>query len=137
MPAEPPHPCGGRLRIHFQPPLCHNVQNYAAFFRFDRGGVDNAARRQDTVAFSVSTWDTYSMNTESRHLLQSALALPESDRAEIAASLIHSLDTGSDEDVDEAWAMEIQRRIESIDNGEVRLVPWDDVMREMRDRRHG
>ena len=77
------------------------------------------------------------MNTESHQLLRSALALPESDRAEIAASLIHSLDTESDEDIDSAWAVEIQRRIESIDNGEVKLVPWDDVMHEMRDRSHG
>jgi len=77
------------------------------------------------------------MNTESRQLLRSALALPESDRAEIAASLIHSLDTETDENVDEAWAAEIQRRIESINNGEVKLVPWDDVMQEMRDPRHG
>ena len=77
------------------------------------------------------------MNTESQQLLQSALALPESDRAEIAASLIHSLDTETDDNVDEAWSAEIQRRIESIDNGEVKLVPWDDVMHEMRDRGHG
>ena len=77
------------------------------------------------------------MKTESQQLLRTALALPESDRAELAASLIHSLDTETDEEVDEAWAVEIQRRIESIDNGEVELVPWDGVMREMRDRRHG
>ena len=77
------------------------------------------------------------MNTESKKLLRSALALPESDRAKIAASLIHSLDTETDDDVDSAWAAEIQRRIESIDNGEAKLVPWDDVMREMRDRKHG
>jgi len=77
------------------------------------------------------------MNTETQQLLRSALALPESDRAEIAASLIHSLDTESDEDVDAAWAAEIQQRIESIDSGEAKLIPWDDVMCEMRDRRHG
>ncbi len=77
------------------------------------------------------------MNTKSQQLLQSALPLPESDRAELAASLIHSLDTDTDENVDEAWAAEIQRRIESIDNGEVKLVPWDDVMQEMRDPTHG
>ncbi len=77
------------------------------------------------------------MNAESKKLLRSALALPESDRAKIAASLIHSLDTETDDDVDAAWAAEIQRRIESIDNGEAKLVPWDDVMREMRDRKHG
>jgi putative addiction module component (TIGR02574 family) len=77
------------------------------------------------------------MNIESERLLRSVLALPESDRAQIAASLIHSLDRETDENVDAAWAAEIERRIESVDKGEVKLVPWDDVMREMRDRRHG
>ena len=77
------------------------------------------------------------MNIESQRLLRSALALPDSDRAQIAASLIHSLDKETDEDVDAAWAAEIQRRIESVDKGAVKLVPWDDVMREMRDRRRG
>lgn len=77
------------------------------------------------------------MNIQSEQILRSALALPESDRAEIAASLIQSLDTESDEDVDAAWAVEIQRRIESIDSGEVKLVPWDDVMREMAERGNG
>ena len=77
------------------------------------------------------------MNTHLQQILRSALALPESDRAEIAASLIHSLDTGTDEDADAAWAAEIQRRIESIDNGEVKLVPWDEVMREMTERGRG
>ena len=77
------------------------------------------------------------MNTQSEHILRSALALPEFERTEIAASLIHSLDTETDEGADEAWAAEIQRRIESIDRGEVQLIPWDDMMREMRERRHG
>lgn len=77
------------------------------------------------------------MDTEYQQLLRSALALPEADRAEIAASLINSLDTKVDDGVDEAWADEIQRRIESIDDGDVKLVPWNDVMREMRGRTHG
>ena len=76
------------------------------------------------------------MNTRAQEILRSALALPESDRAEIAASLIHSLDMETNENVDAAWAAEIQRRIESIDNGTVKLVPWDDVMREMGEREH-
>ena len=94
-------------------------------------------RWRRTVALSAPKWDNRGMKTESQQLLRTALALPESDRAELAASLIHSLDTETDEEVDEAWAVEIQRRVESIDNGEVELVPWDGVMREMRDRRHG
>lgn len=76
------------------------------------------------------------MNTDSQQLLETAMSLPESDRAEIAASLIHSLDHERDSDVDSAWAEEIKRRVESIDRGEVKLVPWDDVMEEMRARRN-
>jgi putative addiction module component (TIGR02574 family) len=89
------------------------------------------------VTFTVIPWDNDGMNTESQQLLQSALALPESDRAEIAASLIHSLDSDIDNNIDEAWAQEIKQRIESIDKGQVKLIPWDDVMLEMGARRHG
>ena len=38
MPAEPPHPCGGRLRIHFQLPVCHNGLWLFDVFRFVHGG---------------------------------------------------------------------------------------------------
>ncbi len=78
------------------------------------------------------------MNTEFQQILRSALALPESERASIAALLIHSLDSEADkDDVDVAWAEEIRRRIESIDSGEVKLIPWDDVIRDMAERGHG
>jgi putative addiction module component (TIGR02574 family) len=77
------------------------------------------------------------MNGKSHELLRSALALPEAERAELAASLIQSLDPATDEATDEAWAAEIQRRIDAIDRGEVQLVPWDDVMRNMQQRKHG
>jgi putative addiction module component (TIGR02574 family) len=76
------------------------------------------------------------MNTQTQELLQTALALCESDRAEIAGSLIRSLDAEIDEDADAAWAAEIERRLQAIDRGEVRLIPWDDVMQELRGRRH-
>ena len=77
------------------------------------------------------------MSTQSEQILQSALSLPESERAEIAVALIHSLDTQADEGVDEAWATEIERRIATIDKGEVALIPFDDVLAEMRRRAHG
>lgn len=77
------------------------------------------------------------MNTESQHVLETALALPDSDRAEIAASLIQSLDPETDEGADAAWAAEIQHRLEEIDKGEVKLIPWDEVMQEMRSGNHG
>jgi putative addiction module component (TIGR02574 family) len=77
------------------------------------------------------------MNAQAQSLLQAALALPETDRAELAASLIHSLDPQIDEDAGAAWSAEIKRRVESIDRGEVELIPWEDVMRVMRESHHG
>jgi len=77
------------------------------------------------------------MNTQPQDLLAAALSLPETDRADLAASLLRSLDPVADPTADAAWAAEIERRVNSIDNGEAKLVPWDDVMAAMRDRRNG
>lgn len=74
---------------------------------------------------------------DNQQLFTDALSLPESQRAELAASLIRSLDADSDPDpeADAAWAAEIERRIKSIDDGTARLIPWDDVMSDMAERR--
>ena len=77
------------------------------------------------------------MTTQANDILRTALSLDPNERAEIAASLIASLDPPKDEDIEAAWAEEIQRRIESIDKGDVQLIPSDEVMRAMRERLHG
>ena len=77
------------------------------------------------------------MDTQAEQVLQTALSLCPNDRAEIAASLIESLDNETEQDVESAWADEIKRRIESIDKGEVELIPWDEVLRTMRERLNG
>ncbi|MDA1051581.1 MAG: addiction module protein [Planctomycetota bacterium] len=71
------------------------------------------------------------MSTEGQQFLEAALALPDSERAEIAARLIRSLESEPSDDVDAAWAAEIERRICSIDDGSAKLIPWDDVMQEI------
>jgi putative addiction module component (TIGR02574 family) len=60
-------------------------------------------------------------------LLKQALNLPEKERAELAASLIDSLDPKVDEDVEAAWQAEIARRIEEIETGKARAIPWEEV----------
>ena len=69
------------------------------------------------------------MNTTAKQLYDNALALPESERAELAAWLINSLDTEVDDDVNAAWDDEIKRRIEELDSGEVTAVPWPEARR--------
>ncbi len=66
---------------------------------------------EPAFAFATLLGENEGMNAQSQQILQTALALPESERAELAVSLIRSLDTEIDEGVDEAWAAEIRRRI--------------------------
>lgn len=61
-----------------------------------------------------------------RKVLQDALDLPERNRAEIAAKLLESLDDDSDQDVDEAWAAEIERRCAALDAGEAVTSDWNE-----------
>jgi putative addiction module component (TIGR02574 family) len=65
------------------------------------------------------------MDTTTHEILESALQLPERDRADLAASLIESLDESFDADAQTAWAEEVRRRIADLDSGSVKTVPWD------------
>jgi putative addiction module component (TIGR02574 family) len=67
------------------------------------------------------------MSDKAAALLREALALPAEERAELATSLIDSLDNASDPDVEAAWQEEIARRLEDVRAGRARLIPWDEV----------
>jgi putative addiction module component (TIGR02574 family) len=69
------------------------------------------------------------MNTTAKQLYENALQLPDSERSELAAWLIESLDPEVDHDVEEAWNVEIARRIDELDSGAVRAVPWPEARR--------
>ena len=72
------------------------------------------------------------MTDEASAILKKALALPPDARAAIADSLLESLETSSpDEDVEQAWAEEIKRRVEDVDSGRVQLIPYEEVRRLM------
>ena len=67
------------------------------------------------------------MPREAAQILHEALELPPEQRAALADSLLNSLDSDVDADVEQAWREEIERRIESVRNGTVSLVPWEEV----------
>jgi putative addiction module component (TIGR02574 family) len=69
------------------------------------------------------------MNSLTQEILNSALQLPDNERADLAASLIESLDQPFDSDVQAAWAEEIRRRMAELDSGTVKAIPWDDARR--------
>ena len=60
-------------------------------------------------------------------LKKKAAQLPEKERAELALSLIESLDGPADPDVEEAWAQEIERRVRQVERGEAELIPAEEV----------
>ena len=64
------------------------------------------------------------MNDDARKLLENALKLPPEARAAVAGSLIQSLDEKVDPAAEAAWAIEIEKRLEEIDSGAVKLIPW-------------
>jgi putative addiction module component (TIGR02574 family) len=62
-------------------------------------------------------------------LLKMALNLPVAERAELAGSLIESLDETEDESVQAAWDAEILRRMEGLTLGKVKPVSLEEARR--------
>jgi putative addiction module component (TIGR02574 family) len=67
------------------------------------------------------------MTKDAERLLHEALDLPESERAELAAQLLATLDGAAEDDVDEAWAAEVERRCADLDAGRVATTDWETV----------
>jgi len=59
--------------------------------------------------------------------LAEALELPPDERARIAAELIESLDY-AEENVEAAWAAEIERRVALVESGELESTDWRTVL---------
>ncbi len=66
------------------------------------------------------------MSTQLEVVEAQALALPADERAELADRLIASL--FEDQDIEEAWSVELERRIKDIESGRTKLVPASDAI---------
>ena len=66
------------------------------------------------------------MTQDTQNLLRQALQLGEDERAEIAAALLESLDPPADAGVEEAWRVEVARRLADIEAG-APTIPWEEV----------
>jgi putative addiction module component (TIGR02574 family) len=71
------------------------------------------------------------MSQEAMELLKKALDLPVAERAELAGSLIESLDETEDESVQSAWDAEIIRRMEDLNSGKVKPVSLEEARRRL------
>lgn len=72
------------------------------------------------------------MTTTAEKIKADALHLSESDRAEIARSLILSLGDKLDEDAETAWDSELERRLKEVEAGDASGRPAEAVLAEIR-----
>ncbi len=74
------------------------------------------------------------MTSDVESILVAALRLPAAARAAVVAELIESLDEPEQaaEDVEAAWADEIQQRLAEVDAGLVTPIPWPEARRRIR-----
>jgi putative addiction module component (TIGR02574 family) len=71
------------------------------------------------------------MTSESRKIEKQAQDLPAKERARLALKLIESLDPGDDEDVEELWLDEAERRLADYEAGKTESRPADEVFAEI------
>jgi putative addiction module component (TIGR02574 family) len=71
------------------------------------------------------------MKRDAGDILKDALDLPPEARAAIAATLLNSLDDQVDEGAEAAWEAEIIRRVNELDSGKVKAIPWAAVKRRL------
>jgi putative addiction module component (TIGR02574 family) len=72
------------------------------------------------------------MTDKTQAIVEQALKLSPTERADVAEQLLASLDEALDRDVEKAWQEEVQRRLGQIERGEVKLIDSDTVMAELR-----
>ena len=77
------------------------------------------------------------MTRPAKEILNAAIKLAERDRLQIVEELLASLEPANDEDVDAAWAEEIERRSSQIREGSVRPISWEEVKSQARKRLRG
>ena len=76
------------------------------------------------------------MSPTANQLIETALTLPDDERAQLADRLWESLDGETQEEVAAAWSAEISRRLEMIHRGEGHWVSGEELNRRL-EAKHG
>jgi putative addiction module component (TIGR02574 family) len=70
------------------------------------------------------------METQFEILEDEALKLTPGERAALAQRLLESLD--EDAEIEEAWAVEVERRIAEVESGAVQVIPMAEALARVR-----
>jgi putative addiction module component (TIGR02574 family) len=74
------------------------------------------------------------MSRELKDIVAEALDLPLTARAELASQLLESLDDLSEEENEQLWAREAERRYAEYRAGKIEAVPAEEVFQRLRAR---
>ena len=77
------------------------------------------------------------MTRPAKEIVNAAIKLAERDRLQIVEEILASLEPDKDDDVDAAWAAEVERRSQEIKQGIVRPIPWATVKTQAKKRVRG
>ncbi len=67
-------------------------------------------------------------------LLRDALSLPVDLRTALVDKLLESLNVPLKEDIERAWAEEVEKRCKEIESGTVKTIPGEEVFKKIRAR---
>ena len=73
------------------------------------------------------------MTAQTMEILDVVDSLPIDMKLEIIDHLLESI-SPKNKDVDEAWKVEVERRIDEVERGDVKLIPLEEVRERMRKR---
>ena len=75
------------------------------------------------------------MTKAAEKVAQIALDLPPKARAEVAETLLKSLDSPRQKKLNALWAEEVERRLDAYHRGELKAIPGEEVFRRIRARK--
>jgi len=68
------------------------------------------------------------MSTPLERITREAVHLPRHQRLALARFLIELDDPATDEDVDQAWDVEIRERVRAVEEGRTEGIPYNEVL---------
>jgi putative addiction module component (TIGR02574 family) len=72
------------------------------------------------------------MSERGVQVLEEALSLPPRERAELVERLLSSLDSPSQQRIDQLWAEEAESRVDAFERGQIQSVPAQEVFEAIR-----
>jgi len=72
--------------------------------------------------------------TTTAKLTEEILSLPCEDRIRIVETILESLNAPDDKNIEQAWAVEAERRIDDLNAGLVQSIPGAEVFADIRQR---